>query len=89
MAAGAGVGLLLSRDAILHRFIVVLLLLPLLAAVDLLGFHSTRTFSFWLLACGFEVCTVFAAAFIARHILDLAGIAPFRASVAERADRMD
>ncbi len=81
LAIGVAVGLTLPRDAILHRFMIVLLALPLLAAIDLIVLRSKRTFSFWMQACGFEVCTVFATASAARSMFDLAGIAPFMANV--------
>ncbi len=66
---GVGVGLLLPLAAIRNRFLVLLALLPLLALVDLKLARSNRTFLFWLRACSFEVCTVFACATLTRLAL--------------------
>ncbi len=71
-AVGVAVGLLLPLDAIRNRFLVLLALLPLLAFADLKLARSNRTFLFWLRACSFEVCTVFACATLTRLALSLA-----------------
>ena len=76
VAIGMMIGFMLPTDVILRRFLVLLLALPLLAAFDLLVLRSQRTFAFWVRACGFEVCTVFAVAAISRYFLDAAGVAP-------------
>jgi hypothetical protein len=85
LVVGAAVGLILPHDAIFRRFVLLIAALPILAAVDLFILRSGRTFSFWVRACGFEICTVFAAAFVARWILDYAGIAALRAGSASAA----
>ena len=77
VAIGMMIGFILPTDAILRRFLLLLLALPLLAAFDLLVLRSQRTFAFWVRACGFEVCTVFAAATISRYFFDAAGVVPF------------
>jgi hypothetical protein len=78
LAVGAAIGLILPYEAILNRFVLLIAALPILAAFDLFILRSGRTFSFWLRACGFEVCTAFAAAFVARWILDYAGVGALR-----------
>ena len=77
VAIGMMIGFILPTDAILRRFLLLLLALPLLAAFDLLVLRSQRTFAFCVRACGFEVCTVFAAAAISRYFFDAAGVVPF------------
>lgn len=59
------------------KFLLVLTILPILALADVWLLRSGRGFSFWVRACGFEVCTVFATAYVARSLLDIAGITPF------------
>ncbi|TMQ70046.1 MAG: hypothetical protein E6K81_13500 [Candidatus Eisenbacteria bacterium] len=44
------------------KFLLLLAILPLLAAADVWLLRSGRGFTFWVRACGFEVGTVFAAA---------------------------
>ena len=68
---GAAIGLVLPLVAIRNRFLVLLVLLPVVALVDVRLARSKRTFLFWLRACSFEVCTVFACAALARFALTL------------------
>lgn len=68
---GAAIGWLLPLVAIRNRFLVLLMLLPILALIDVKLARTKRTFSFWLRACAFEVCTVFASAALARLALTL------------------
>jgi len=68
-ALGVAVGLLLPLVAIRNRFIVLLALLPVLALLDLKLARSHRTLLFWVRACSFEVCTVFACAALTRFAL--------------------
>ena len=74
--AGAGVviGLLLGGAALWNKYLLLLAMLPALAAADVLLLRSQRGWSFWLRACGFEVGTVFGVAGIARLLCDLAGV---------------
>jgi len=76
VAVGAGVGLLLPLSAIRGKFLLLLAALPLLALLDVKLAGSNRTFSFWLRACGFEICTVFGSAAILRWCLGLIRRAP-------------
>ncbi len=71
VAVGACVGLLLPPVEIRNRFLMLLALLPLLALVDVKLARSRRGFLFWLRACSFEVCTVFACAAFVRAAIDL------------------
>lgn len=73
---GGAIGALLPLHEISYRFVIVLCALPLLGIADVLLLHSRRSFSFWLRACGFEVCTVFAVATLIRMFLDCRGVAP-------------
>jgi hypothetical protein len=74
--AGGAIGALLPPHAISFRFLIVLCALPLLGIADVFLLRSRRSFSFWLRACGFEVCTVFAVAALIRMFLDFRGVAP-------------
>ncbi len=75
IAVGIVAGFLLPFASIREKFFIVVLLLPALAIADVLLMHSKRGFLFWLRACGFEVCTVFAAAAIARHAFEFLHVA--------------
>jgi hypothetical protein len=77
VGVGGAVGALLPLHGILYRFVIVLCAVPLLGIADVLLLRSRRSFSFWLRACGFEVCTVFAVAALIRLFLDFRGVAPF------------
>ncbi len=72
---GIGIGLLLPLDQIWRKFLVLALGLPILAAADVYLFRSERGLSFWIRACGFEVCSVFGIAACSRYVLELVGIA--------------
>ncbi len=74
LLAGIGIGALLSSSEVWSKFVLLMAVLPMLAVADVLLFRSGRTVGFWIRACGFEVCTVFAAAAAARYLFDLAGI---------------
>jgi hypothetical protein len=74
--AGAAIGMLLPAASIRHKFILLLLGLPLLAALDLVFLRPARTLSFWLRACGYEVCTVFGVAGLTRLLLDRLAVYP-------------
>jgi hypothetical protein len=73
---GVGVGAVLPLEQVWSKFLWLLAILPVLGAADVFLLRSGRGLSFWIRACGFEVCTVFAAAAGARYLLDLAGVAP-------------
>ncbi len=75
LGVGIIAGLLLPFSSIRQKFVIVLLLLPVLAIADVVVMGSKRGFLFWLRACGFEVCTVFAAAAIARHAFEILRLA--------------
>jgi dolichyl-phosphate-mannose--protein O-mannosyl transferase len=75
LLVGIGIGLLLPSDQIWRRFLVVMVGLPILAVADVWLFRSGRDLSFWIRACGFEVCTVFGTAGGARYLCELAGVA--------------
>lgn len=69
VGVGVAVGLLLPLTAIRNRFLLLLALLPVLALIDLNLARSNRTFLFWVRACSFEVCTVFACSALTRLAL--------------------
>ncbi len=68
---GVFVGFVLSAAAIREKFAILLVLLPLLALADVKLMSSRRGFTFWLRACGFEICTVFAVAAWCRYMLGI------------------
>ncbi len=74
---GIAIGLLLSASQVWQKFLILLALLPALAAVDILLMRSGRGLTFWIRACGFEVVTVFALAAVTRLLCDRAGFAAF------------
>jgi len=74
---GFGIGLFFPSEWIWRRFLVLMLSLPILAIADVWLLHSRRGVSFWVRACGFEVCTVFGMAGVARYWLDWAGVTAF------------
>lgn len=74
--AGAGVGTLLPGPFIRDKFLLLLLALPVLAAADWAFLRPARSLSFWLRACGYEVCTVFGVAGVVRLVLDHLAIYP-------------
>ncbi len=69
---GIGIGALLPLGQLWSKFIWLILFLPVLGLADVFLLHSGRRLSFWIRACGFEVCTVFGAAAATRFMLDLA-----------------
>jgi hypothetical protein len=58
------------------KFLLILAIVSVLAAADVLLLRPGRSLSFWIRACGFEVCTVFAATGTARYLFDLLAIGP-------------
>ena len=72
---GIGVGVVLPLSQVWSKFLLLIVILPVLGLADVLLLRSGRGVSFWIRACGFEVCTVFGAAAAARFLLDLAGAA--------------
>jgi hypothetical protein len=72
---GVGIGIVLPLSQLWSRFLLVILILPLLGFVDVLLLRSRRGLSFWIRACGFEACTVFGTAAVSRFLLDLVGAA--------------
>lgn len=76
LLVGVVIGLLLPLREVWQKFLLLLILLPILAAADLWLSRSRRSLAFWIRACGFEVCTVFAVAGAARFLFDLVGLAP-------------
>lgn len=77
LLVGVGVGFLLPAVQIWNKFLLILAMLPLLALADVWVLRSAHGLSFWVRACGFEVCTVFGAAGVARSLFDAARITPF------------
>ncbi len=72
---GVIVAVVLPLVQIWTKFLLVLVLLPVVALADVFLFRSGRGLGYWIRACGFEVGTVFAVAAIARLALDAAGLA--------------
>ena len=72
---GIGIGIVLPLHEVWSKFVLLIVILPVLGFADLLLLRSRRGLSFWIRACGFEVCSVFGAAALARFLLDLAGVA--------------
>jgi hypothetical protein len=73
--AGIGIGVVLPLSQVWSKFLLLIVLLPALGLADVWLLRSGRGLTFWIRACGFEVCTVFGAAAAARYFLDLAGTA--------------
>ena len=78
---GIGVGVVLPLSQVWNKFFLLIVILPVLGLADVLLLRSGRGVSFWIRACGFEVCTVFGAAAAVRFLLDLAGVAALVAAV--------
>lgn len=72
LLVGIGVGLVLPLSQVWLKFCLLIVILPLLGLGDVLLLRSRRGLSFWIRACGLEVCTVFGAAAATRFALDLA-----------------
>ncbi|MEX1185976.1 MAG: hypothetical protein WEA80_05245 [Gemmatimonadaceae bacterium] len=75
LLAGFGIGLLLPLAELWSKFLVLVVILPALGLADVWLLRSGRSLSFWIRACGFEVCTVFGTAAATRLLLDLAAAA--------------
>ena len=71
---GIAIGVVLPLSQVWSKFLLLIVILPVLGLADVLLLRSGRGLSFWIRACGFEVCTVFGAAISARLLLDLAGV---------------
>lgn len=76
VAAGIAIGFVLPLREVAIKFLWVLAILPILAAIDVFLLRSSRGLAYWIRACGFEVVTVFAVAAGARWILDRVGVGP-------------
>jgi hypothetical protein len=72
---GIGIGIALPLSQVWSKFFLLIVILPVLGLADVVLLRSGRGLSFWIRACGFEVCTVFGVAAAARLLLDLAGAA--------------
>jgi len=75
VVTGAAIGVLLPRDQVWQKFLILLAALPLLGAADVLLLRSGRPLSFWVRACGFELVTVFGVAGLIRVSCDAMGLA--------------
>ena len=73
---GLAIGVLLPLNQLWEKFLVLMVVLPVLGAADLWIMGARRGLLFWVRACGFEVCSVFGVAAGARLLLDMAGVAP-------------
>lgn len=76
VSLGVAIGYVLPLPSIRNRFLLLLVVLPLLAIVDVKLAKSNRRFSFWLRACSFEICTVFGSAALTRIAVERIGGAP-------------
>ena len=74
LLVGIGIGVVLPLAQVWTKFLLLIAILPVLGAADVWLLRSGHGVSFWIRACGFEVCTVFAAAAVARYLFDLAGV---------------
>lgn len=70
---GIGIGVVLPLSQVWRKFLLLIVILPGLGLADVLLLRSGRGLSFWIRACGFEVCTVFGVAAAARLLLNMAG----------------
>ena len=70
---GIGIGVVLPLSQVWRKFCLLVVILPALGLADLLLLRSERGVSFWIRACGFEVCTAFGVATATRFALDLIG----------------
>jgi hypothetical protein len=69
---GIGIGVVLPLNQVWIKFLLLIVILPMLGLADVLLLRSGRGLSFWIRACGFEVCTVFGVAAATRFLLDQA-----------------
>ena len=53
---------MLPLSQVWTKFLLLIVILPVLGLADVLLLRSGRGLSFWIRACGFEVCTVFGVA---------------------------
>ncbi|OGF17989.1 MAG: hypothetical protein A2W00_15060 [Candidatus Eisenbacteria bacterium RBG_16_71_46] len=72
---GIGIGVVLPLSQVWTKFLLLIVILPALGLADVLLLRSGRGLSFWIRACGFEVCTVFGVAAASRFLLGHAGAA--------------
>ncbi len=79
--AGIGIGILLPLPEVWSRFLLLIVILPVLGVIDVFLLRSGRGLSFWIRACGFEICSVFGAAAATRLLLDRAGAAAWLSAV--------
>lgn len=70
---GIGIGVVLPLSQVWRKFCLLVVILPVLGLADVLLLRSERGLSFWIRACGFEVCTTFGVAAATRFALDLMG----------------
>lgn len=70
---GIGIGVVLPLSEVWRKFCLLVVILPVLGLADVLLLRSDRGLSFWIRACGFEVCTAFGVAAVTRFALDLMG----------------
>ena len=72
---GIGIGVVLPLSQVWTKFLLLIVILPVLGLADVLLLRSGRGLSFWIRACGFEVCTAFGVAAASRFFLDQSGAA--------------
>ena len=73
VVVGIAIGLVLPLSQVWSKFVLLVVILPVLGLADVLLLRSRRGLSFWIRACGFEVCTVFSVAAAVRLVLDMMG----------------
>ncbi len=71
---GVAIGVVLPLGQLWRKFLLIMVLLPVIAVADVYLLRTRRGLSYWIRACGFEVGTVFAVAAAARVGLDAAGV---------------
>lgn len=81
LLVGIGIGVALPLSQVWNKFLWLIVILPALGLADVWLLRFGRGLSYWIRACGFEVCTVFVAAAAARYLLDLMGAAPLLPTV--------
>ncbi|MFZ2489907.1 MAG: hypothetical protein WA208_00345 [Thermoanaerobaculia bacterium] len=81
LLVGIAIGVVLPSSQVWSKFLWLIAILPVLGLADVWLLRSGRGLSYWIRACGFEVCTVFGAAAAARYVLDLLGAAPLLPTV--------
>ena len=75
LLVGTGIGIVFPLSQVWSKFLLLIVVLPVLGLADVWLLRSRRGLSFWIRACGFEVCTVFGAAAAARFSFDFANLA--------------